>query len=478
MAARERLMSPPSVASNSTPNCSQSQTPEGLESIYHACRKIYPSQINPLQVTAIVKYWLGGPDPLDYVTMYSNEGNPELDVSPHWHYVSCGLSDLHGDGRVHLKSVSGTPSGFGFELTFRLKKEAKETNPPTWPAAVMQALAKYVFQSENILYAGDHVSWHCSLDNSESRIQHMLLTIDPQLGMLHSPHGSINFIQIVGVCSEELQAAQHWNGPGVIELMKQVRGAGGRYLVTDMRRGETIFELDPQVQESVDKGIEQDGSNLSGVSARCAWSEVDLIALEKTEMYERRLSEREIKPHLQQISELESEEIKAVLKKGLLSSRPSLPQLPNRHSTFYTSKGASKKSSYETSNASSSDTGTTLELLQTRTLEAVQITLNLEAGTLLPLVVKGRLRHGRHFTLKSVVGNVAITFVATQVVGAIVDNEHPFAAHGPWLQILLSEDALQKVEDDLQMLAHPDTLTLPKTLKWCDRRLTITIVAE
>ncbi len=20
---------------------------------------------------------------------------------PHWHYVSCGLSDLHGDGRVH-----------------------------------------------------------------------------------------------------------------------------------------------------------------------------------------------------------------------------------------------------------------------------------------------------------------------------------------------------------------------------------------
>ena len=39
------------------------------------------------------------------------------------------------------------PSGFGFELTFRLKKEPTETAPPTWPAELMQGLARYVFQS-------------------------------------------------------------------------------------------------------------------------------------------------------------------------------------------------------------------------------------------------------------------------------------------------------------------------------------------
>jgi len=33
--------------------------------------------------------------------MYANPGDPILNVPPHWHYVSCGLSDLHGDGRVH-----------------------------------------------------------------------------------------------------------------------------------------------------------------------------------------------------------------------------------------------------------------------------------------------------------------------------------------------------------------------------------------
>lgn len=43
------------------------------------------------------------------------------------------------------------PSGFGFELTFRLKREPGETNPPTWPATLMQALARYVFQTGKLL---------------------------------------------------------------------------------------------------------------------------------------------------------------------------------------------------------------------------------------------------------------------------------------------------------------------------------------
>lgn len=32
-------------------------TPPGLESLYSLCRRIYPDQGNPLQVTAVVKYW-------------------------------------------------------------------------------------------------------------------------------------------------------------------------------------------------------------------------------------------------------------------------------------------------------------------------------------------------------------------------------------------------------------------------------------
>ena len=31
--------------------------PPGLECLYDACKKLYPTQQNPLQVTALVKYW-------------------------------------------------------------------------------------------------------------------------------------------------------------------------------------------------------------------------------------------------------------------------------------------------------------------------------------------------------------------------------------------------------------------------------------
>ena len=45
--------------------------------------------------------------------------------------------------------------------------------------------------------------------------------------------------------------------------------------MTDMRRGESVLELDVCVQEEIELGIEIDGSNLSGVSARCSWVEAD-----------------------------------------------------------------------------------------------------------------------------------------------------------------------------------------------------------
>lgn len=454
--------------------------PPGLDTLYAACRHIYPDQPNPLQVTALVKYWLGGPDPLDYISMYSNPGNPAADISPHWHYVSFGLSDLHGDGRVHEVSGSDTPSGFGFELTFRLKREVDERVPPTWPAAIMQALAKYVFQSENTLCSGDHVSWHCPLDNSESRIQHMLMFEDPQLGIVPTPFGPVTFIQIVGVCAEELQAAQGWNGPGIIELMKSVKGAGGPWLITDMRRGETIFELDSTVQEAVDRGVETDGSNLSGVSAKCSWQEKRPSTVNKQNEEEGSDTEAD----LPQISVLESEEIKRTLKKGLLNSKPVLPHIrPNSSSRYYGMSAAadqneSRKDSYDSNMNSEVAALEPAELMQTKFLESVHLQFNLEAGAILPLALRGRLKHGRHFTFKSVVGDVAITLVPTSVSGAFVDIEHPFAAHGPWLQVLLTEEEIDTVLSDLNEVAELDAVVLPKTFEWNDKKLSVTLMHE
>jgi len=55
------------------------------------------------------------------------------------------------------RSAADEASGYGFELTFRLKREPGETAPPTWPAVLMQALARYVFQSGRPIHC--HIWW-------------------------------------------------------------------------------------------------------------------------------------------------------------------------------------------------------------------------------------------------------------------------------------------------------------------------------
>ena len=64
--------------------------------------------------------------------------------------ISATLSiDTHINVKTSHISVTGDdgPSGFGFELTFRLKRGPSESSPPTWPAELMQNLARYVFHS-------------------------------------------------------------------------------------------------------------------------------------------------------------------------------------------------------------------------------------------------------------------------------------------------------------------------------------------
>ncbi|KAL7990655.1 hypothetical protein Chor_014085 [Crotalus horridus] len=331
--------------------------------------------------------WLGGPDPLDYVSMYRNLGSPTQNVPEHWHYVSFGLSDLYGDNRVHEFTGPDGPSGFGFELTFRLKRETGESAPPTWPADFLRRLPSF-FSTENTFCSGDHVSWHSPLDNSESRIQHMLLTEDPQMQPVQTPFGIVTFLQIVGVCTEELHAAQQWNGQGILELLRTVPVAGGPWLITDMRRGETIFEIDPHLQRLL--------------KFHSVIEEVFYLQKDNSD----------------------TEQIRETLRRGLeINSKPILPPINTQRQNGLNSERAPSAAIIPH------------ELIRTRQLESVHLKFNQESGALIPLCLRGRLLHGRHFTYKSITGDTAITFVSTGVEGAFATEEHPYAAHGPWLQV-------------------------------------------
>lgn len=72
--------------------------------------------------------------------------------------------------------------------------------PPTWPANVMQQLAKYVFNSGNMLLPGDHVSWHAPLDSGNGRITQILMARDPLLpASISTPHGDVSLLFKISV---------------------------------------------------------------------------------------------------------------------------------------------------------------------------------------------------------------------------------------------------------------------------------------
>ncbi|XP_021350519.1 suppressor of fused homolog [Mizuhopecten yessoensis] len=393
----------------------------GLESIDRACLEIYPDQPNPLQATAVVKLWLGGPDPLDYISMYSNPGDPDRAILPHWHYVSYGFSDLHGDSRVHPISGPGQPSGFGFELTFRLKKEDDQSVPPMWPSNLMNKLATYVFQTGNVLQVGDHIPWHCPLDGgSNSLIQHMLITSDPQIPDLDTPYGFLQFRQIVGVKDDELKAAQKWKGAGVLELMCTVKEIGPHF-ITDMSRTRSIFEMDSNLLHRVTAGIEQDGSNLGHVTAVCSWSEISAGTV-----FERGTD--------------------------MVTQTPSVDGM---------------------------DTGDdTVTLCPPETLEAVHLKFDAEAAELLPLIVKARLQKGRFFVFHNA-ENYAIHLIppSCQEENQFVSQGEPLKAQGTFLQIYCSEALIDKMSQEFEMLQDnsEENQEYPIEFRFSDPTIVITV---
>jgi hypothetical protein len=238
--------------------------------------------LNPTQATSLVKYWLGGSECLEYISIYHNQGNETS--SAHWHYVTFGFSDLHGDGRVHkLPSKDETEpiSGYGFELTFRLRKSPENSNSvqdiPLWPCKLLQYLAKYVFKTGTQFHAGHHIPFGHILpnlysSNGDTRIHDLLITNDRQLKPFRTNLGSVEFLQLVGCFENELEAAQECNVAQIIDLLSTNRKTGGSLLVTDMARRESIFDIVPNAKQMIREKVEKEGSHLGRVLARCAWN--------------------------------------------------------------------------------------------------------------------------------------------------------------------------------------------------------------
>lgn len=173
----------------------------GWDAITDACEIIYPDQKEPRHYGTLVKWRLGGNDPLDGISIY--------DGGDYWHFVTYGLSEIY-EKETDNKDVSG----YGMEFTFKLKKADYEDEEAEIRCicGILQAVARITFTKGEIfrpyefLYTGQRQG----IDTKTlSEITGFITVPDPDLGWINTQNGKVDFVEFIGATDVELLAVRN-----------------------------------------------------------------------------------------------------------------------------------------------------------------------------------------------------------------------------------------------------------------------------
>lgn len=217
----------------------------GWDAIDTAIGELYGDQ-EPLHYGTAIPYMLGGPDPLNGISVY------KVDTPiPHWHFITYGFSELYEKESEDLEH-----SGYGFEMTFRLTRSEDESTPPPWALNLLQNVGRYVFTSGNVFHAGDYMDANGPIClGSDTLLTALSFIEDPDLTAISTPNGTVKFIQMVGITGPELETMQTWNTRGLLAAFVEFMP---KY-VTDLMRN-SYLDI-PSVIQAVERGIEEEGSS-------------------------------------------------------------------------------------------------------------------------------------------------------------------------------------------------------------------------
>ncbi len=206
---------------------SRSDTGPGWKAIDDALVRVYGAQ-EPVHYVASTHAAMGGTDYLNGISVYASSSAG----SQHLHHVTYGFSSLFYDEAEFGKEVSG----FGFELTFRLAAPESQKKKHAWMPTVMQNIARYCFTSGRGFAEYDFINAKGAFEHwGETAIAAFAIAIDPQLGSIDTPHGVVQFLQLVGITQAEFDGLIADQGEGVPALLDKLR-EGNPLLVTDLGR--------------------------------------------------------------------------------------------------------------------------------------------------------------------------------------------------------------------------------------------------
>ena len=126
-------------------------------------------------------------------------------------------------------------SRFGFELTFRIRQAADDAQMPMWAIDLAQNIARYVFKTGRWFEPGHYMpaKGPLKLDDPTALVG-IVLGVDPELGVIQTPHGAVQFLQMFGVTQAELDRMKATEG-GVQDVLALHRSTNP-LLITDLAR--------------------------------------------------------------------------------------------------------------------------------------------------------------------------------------------------------------------------------------------------
>ncbi|MEZ4450092.1 MAG: suppressor of fused domain protein [Nannocystaceae bacterium] len=202
----------------------------GWGAIDDALSRLYPGQV-PHQFASQTAYELETPSPLPAVAVYEAPAQRirGRHHPAHWHYVGYGLSEL-----FDKSSADPEVSGFGFELTLRTGRSEADAAPPAWGVRLIQALGRYVLGTGEGFDSGHRADLGGPLiPGVATGLSAIACVPDPALAKIMTPHGSLLFLEVVGLHAAELAAMQAMDYEKVVMMLAEIDPFG----LTELDRG-------------------------------------------------------------------------------------------------------------------------------------------------------------------------------------------------------------------------------------------------
>ena len=170
---------------------------DGWDAIEKEFLRAYPDQSTPKHYGTIIKWCVGGKDPLDGISVY--------DGGSYWHFVSFGLTEIYGK-----ESDDKETSGYGYELTFKLKKDRYEDEEAEIRnvCSILQAIARLTFTNGEVFLPNEYIYTGQTegIDaGRKSKLTGFITVKDPTVETIESPNGRVEFRELIGMTDAELK---------------------------------------------------------------------------------------------------------------------------------------------------------------------------------------------------------------------------------------------------------------------------------